>query len=132
MTQVPAKRQKIVTTHAATTRTASVPMKSYARNLPKCHIDKFHHKGSCREMHCKNCNEKGHTTHFSRVSTRQVTQVANARATNLYECGETGHFKRDCRRARNVGDDGRVLMITAVETLPEPPAKHWYVFLNFS
>ena len=38
-----------------------------------------------------------------------------------YEGGETGHFKKGCPWEKSIGGDGRVLMITAGETLPEPP-----------
>lgn len=52
-----AKIQQIMAAHATTAvPTALVPMKPYARNLPKCSMCNCHHKGSSREMHCKNCN----------------------------------------------------------------------------
>ena len=65
--QEPSKKQ-MVAVHAATTPTTtpatSAPTKPYAGNLPKCSKCNYHHHGICREMHCRNCDRKGHTACF--------------------------------------------------------------------
>ena len=69
---IPQLVQQTVTFHTTTIPTTSVPTRPYVGNLPKCTKCSFHHKGKCREMHYKNCNEKGHTTNFCRVSAQQT------------------------------------------------------------
>ena len=69
----------------------------------------------------QNFNKNGHISRFCKALAQPITQVPDCGVSPTWnEYGETGHFKRDCPRARNVGGDGRVLMITAGETLPEP------------
>ena len=67
-------------------------------------------------MQSGNCNRKGHTARFCRAPTQSLNQVPDI-GVNLacYECGEIADFKRNCPKARNVGDEGRVLMITTGE-----------------
>ena len=113
----------IVAIHAATTLTTPTPIKQYAGTLPKCNKCSFHHTGACRELHCMNCNRKGHTTRFCKAPVRPINQFPGSGVSPAcYKCGETGHFKRNCPRARDASGGGRVLAITEGETTPELPA----------
>ncbi|KAL7615121.1 hypothetical protein Lser_V15G04828 [Lactuca serriola] len=118
-------RKQMVTVHAATAPTTTpatpAPTKQYAGNLPKCNKCNYHHHGNYREMHCKNCDRKGHTARFCKALARPVTQVPGTGISQVcYGCGETGHFKRDCRKTRNVGGVGRVLAIGQNEAIADP------------
>ncbi|XP_052621837.1 uncharacterized protein LOC128127396 [Lactuca sativa] len=98
-------------------------LRQYAGNLPKCNKCNFHHAGSCREMHCSNCNKKGHTARFCWVPAQQATPDANVGASRAcYGCGETENYKRDYLKARNAnaGGVGRVLVLGNRETMEDP------------
>ncbi|XP_023730502.2 uncharacterized protein LOC111878228 [Lactuca sativa] len=100
--QDPAKKQQVVDVHAATTTTTPTPIRQYARNLPKCNKCNFHHNNICREMHCTKCNKNGHTVQFCKAPVQQNAQAANTGTRRTcYGCGEAGHLKRNCPKARN-------------------------------
>ncbi|XP_052623214.1 uncharacterized protein LOC128128400 [Lactuca sativa] len=119
----PAKKQRTVAVRAATIAPAPAPPKPYAGILPKCNKCNYHHKGACRELHCKNCDKKGHTARFCRAPARPNNQVANAGASQTcYECGEAGHFRRNCPKAQTPNGDGvgRVLTMGHGEAVKDP------------
>ncbi|XP_023758419.1 uncharacterized protein LOC111906872 [Lactuca sativa] len=118
-----AKKQQLIIVHATTTRAAPTPVRQYPGNLPKCGMCNFHHSSACREMHCNNCNKKGHTTHFIRASSQQIPQATNVGVRQAcYGYGETGHFKRECPKVINTNDGGvgRVLSIGHEEAIKDP------------
>ncbi|GJZ49918.1 reverse transcriptase domain-containing protein [Tanacetum coccineum] len=71
----------------------------YVGNLPLCNKCKFHHTGSCAEK-CGNCKRRGHQTKDCRtpvLKAKQRPSVAKQKAeVTFYECGELGHYKREC------------------------------------
>ncbi|XP_023765551.1 uncharacterized protein LOC111914038 [Lactuca sativa] len=122
-TQDPAKKQQVVAVHTITTTANPTPIRQYAGNLPKCNKCSYHHNGACHEMHCTNCNKKGHTARFYRTPAQPNAQVANAEASRTcYGCGEAGHLKRNCPKARNPNPSkvGRVLLIGHKEAVADP------------
>ncbi|XP_023735046.1 uncharacterized protein LOC111882908 [Lactuca sativa] len=108
--------------YVATTPVIPKTAKNYAGTLLKCDRCTFHHTRACREMHCKNCNRKGHTVRFCRAPAQPISQVPSTGFSHaFYGCGKTGHMKRDFLITRNSGADGRILMITSTgETTPDP------------
>lgn len=77
--QNPAKKQQIVAVHTATIPATPVQVRQYVGILPKCNKCNFHHSGACQEMHCNNCNKKGHTASFFRAPTEQAIQATYVR-----------------------------------------------------
>ncbi|XP_052627089.1 uncharacterized protein LOC128133620 [Lactuca sativa] len=122
-TQDPAKKQQVVVVHAATTTANPTTIRQYAGNLPKCNKCSYHHNGACREMHCTNCNKRGHIARFCRTPAQPNAQAANVGASRTcYGCGKAGHLKRNCLKARNPnpGEVGRVLAIGHEEAIADP------------
>ncbi|GKE34516.1 putative reverse transcriptase domain-containing protein [Tanacetum coccineum] len=80
--------------------------KPYSGSLPKCTKCHFHHNGLCTQK-CHKCNKVGHFASDYRSSGN--TNVANAQRDNkaipkgngYFECGASGHFKRDCPKLKN-------------------------------
>ena len=104
--QNPRKKQQTVAVFAATIPTAPAPPKAYTGTLPKCDKCNFHHNGVCRE--CTNCKRKGHTAPYCRTTVQAPRPVNNTGASRTcYECGNAGHFKKDCPKLRG-GNGGGV------------------------
>ncbi|XP_023734054.1 uncharacterized protein LOC111881896 [Lactuca sativa] len=130
--QKPFKKKQTVAVHttiilttvpiptSTTTSNTPTPIR-YAGTFPKCNKCNFHHTGVCKEMHCKNCNKKGHTFRFCRAPAQPISQVpATGVSQACYECGEIGQFKRNCPKAKNAGGTGRVLAIGHKEAIVDP------------
>ena len=117
------KRQQLVTAHAVTVPTTPAPTKPYVGNLPKWNRCNFHHHGTWREMHCTKCNWKEHTVRFCKQPTQPAVSVAIVGVCRpCYECGATGHFRRDCPKANNgnTGESGWVFAMGQMEATANP------------
>nr|GEU35872.1 hypothetical protein [Tanacetum cinerariifolium] len=63
----------------------------------------LHHEGLCT-IRCGNCKKIGHQTRDYRVTINPNTQgaaVGNQQGIVCYECGRSGHFRKDCPKLRN-------------------------------
>ena len=115
------KKPQTVTVFAATVPTTPAPPKAYTGNLPLCNKCNFHHIGECRE--CTICKRRGHTAPYCRVQTQAPRPVNNLGASRTcYECGGTGHFKKDCPKLRGGvgGRTARVLTMGTQEAMEDP------------
>nr|GFB72133.1 hypothetical protein [Tanacetum cinerariifolium] len=77
--------------------------KHYSGSKPLCSKCKYHHDGLCAPK-CHQCNRFGHLARDCRSSIKANTTniqkgtKASQKAT-CYECGNQGHYKRDCTKA---------------------------------
>ncbi|GKC39839.1 putative reverse transcriptase domain-containing protein [Tanacetum coccineum] len=93
-----------------------------SRNNQKPHKN-YHHIGQCAPK-CGNCKRYGHATNGCRVNTNNNNNNKNQKAGACYECGTTGHIKKNCPKLKNCGNDNGMaqlkeeLMLWEKEMLP--------------
>nr|GEW06081.1 integrase, catalytic region, zinc finger, CCHC-type, peptidase aspartic, catalytic [Tanacetum cinerariifolium] len=82
--------------------------KAYTRNLPLCTKCNYHHFEQCAPK-CGNCKRYGHTTSDCQVKTNNNNnkKKKNQKAGACYECGNTGHIKKNCSKLKNRGNGNR-------------------------
>nr|GFA05732.1 hypothetical protein [Tanacetum cinerariifolium] len=106
--QQPNKRQN--TGRAYTARHGE--KKHYGRSKPLCSKCNYHHDGPCAPKFHK-CNRVVHLARDCRSSIKaNTTNIqkgtgANQKAT-CYECGDQGHYKRDCPKRKNQNHENQI------------------------
>ncbi|GJV53261.1 putative reverse transcriptase domain-containing protein [Tanacetum coccineum] len=77
--------------------------KVYTRDLTLCTKCNYHHTGQCAPK-CVKCKRYGHATTDCRVNTNNNNSNnnnKNQKAGACYECGNTGHIKKNCPKLKN-------------------------------
>ncbi|GKE32840.1 putative reverse transcriptase domain-containing protein, partial [Tanacetum coccineum] len=100
--QQPHKKQNVAREYTA----GLGEKKAYTGNLPLCTKCNYHHTGQCAPK-CGNCKRYGHTTNDCRVNTNNNNNNnnnKNQKAGACYECGNTGHIKKNCPKLKNRGN----------------------------
>ncbi|GJU99825.1 putative reverse transcriptase domain-containing protein [Tanacetum coccineum] len=93
--QQPHKKQNVARAYTA----GPGEKKAYTGNLPLCTKCNYHHTGQCAPK-CGNCKRYGHTTNDCWVNTNNNK---NQKAGACYECGNTGHIKKNYLKLKNRG-----------------------------
>ncbi|GKD46390.1 putative reverse transcriptase domain-containing protein, partial [Tanacetum coccineum] len=92
--QQPHKKQNVARAYTA----GPGGKKVYTRDLPLCTKCNYHHTRQCAPKYEK-CKRYSHATTNCLVNTNNNKNNQKARA--CYECGNTGHIKRDCPKLKN-------------------------------
>ncbi|GJR27561.1 putative reverse transcriptase domain-containing protein [Tanacetum coccineum] len=76
--------------------------KVYTRDLPLCTKCNYHHTGQCAPK-CGKCKRYGHATTDCRANTNNNNNNnnKNQKVGGCYECGNTGHMRRDFPKLKN-------------------------------
>ncbi|GJS91698.1 putative reverse transcriptase domain-containing protein [Tanacetum coccineum] len=99
--QQPYKKQNVARAYTA----GPGEKKVYTRDLPLCTKCNYHHTGQCAPK-CGKCKRYGHTTTDCRVNTNNNNNK-NQKIGTCYECGNTGHIKKNCPKLKNHGNYNR-------------------------
>ncbi|GJW51163.1 putative reverse transcriptase domain-containing protein [Tanacetum coccineum] len=92
--QQPYKKQNVARAYTA----GPGENKAYTGNLPLCTKCNYHHTRQCAPK-CGNCKRYDHTTNDCQVNTNNNNK--NQKAHACYECGNTGHIKKNCLKLKN-------------------------------
>nr|GEU85315.1 putative reverse transcriptase domain-containing protein [Tanacetum cinerariifolium] len=119
--QQPHKKQNVARAYT----TDPGEKKAYTGNLPLCTKCNYHHTRQCVPK-CNNCKKYGHATRNCRVNVNSNNNNNNNNNNNknnrvkntgtCFECGEPGHFKKNCPKLKNNGAD-RSFISTAFSAL---------------
>ncbi|GJW36987.1 reverse transcriptase domain-containing protein, partial [Tanacetum coccineum] len=96
--QQPNKKKNVARAYTA----APGEKKAYTGNLPLYAKCNYHHTRQCAPK-CRNYKRYGHATNDCRVNTNNNNNK-NQKAGACYECGNTGHIKKNCPKLKNRGN----------------------------
>ncbi|GJX74544.1 putative reverse transcriptase domain-containing protein [Tanacetum coccineum] len=99
--QQPHKKQNVARAYTADPG----EKKAYTVNLPLCTKCNYHHTGKCAPK-CGNCKRYGHAANDFRVNTNNNNNK-NQKTGACYECGNTGHIKKNRPKLKNHGNGNR-------------------------
>ncbi|GKC83437.1 putative reverse transcriptase domain-containing protein, partial [Tanacetum coccineum] len=114
--QQPHKKQNVARAYTA----GPGEKKVYTGDLPLCTKCNYHHTGQCAPK-CGKCKRYGHTTTDCRVNTNNNNNK-NQKAGACYECGNTGHIKKNCPKLKNHGNgttQGRAYALGGRDASPD-------------
>nr|GFA01970.1 reverse transcriptase domain-containing protein [Tanacetum cinerariifolium] len=74
-------------------------------SVVKSAIVKFEYIDARVKFDCGKCKRHGHTTTDCRVNTNNNNNNKNQKARACYECGNTGHIKKNCLKLKNCEND---------------------------
>ncbi|GKC86620.1 putative reverse transcriptase domain-containing protein, partial [Tanacetum coccineum] len=80
--------------------------KTYTGNLPLCTKCNYHHTIQCA-LKCGNYKRYGHATNDCQVNTNRNNNNKNQKSGACYECGNTGHIKKNYPKLKNHGNGNR-------------------------
>nr|GFB45548.1 reverse transcriptase domain-containing protein [Tanacetum cinerariifolium] len=123
--QQPHKKQNVARAYTA----GPGEKKGYTGDLSMCTKCNYHHTGQCAPK-CGKCKRYGHTTTDCRVNTNNNNNNnhnnKNKKARACYECGNTGHIKKNCPKLKNHGNgsgngvaQGRVYALGVRDVSPD-------------
>ncbi|GJZ98632.1 putative reverse transcriptase domain-containing protein [Tanacetum coccineum] len=92
--QQPHKKQNVARAYTA----GPGEKKVYTGDLPLCTKCNYHHTGQCAPK-CGKCKRYGHTTTDCWVNSNNNNK--NQKVGACYECGNTGHIKKNCPKLKN-------------------------------
>ncbi|GJZ68106.1 putative reverse transcriptase domain-containing protein, partial [Tanacetum coccineum] len=123
--QQPHKKQNVARAYTVSLGEKKV----YTRDLPlrtKCN---YHHTGQCAPK-CGKCKRYGHATTDCWVNTNNTNNNNNKNNQKVgacYECGNTGHMKRNCPKLKNCRNgngngpaQGRAYALGGRDASPDP------------
>nr|GEY11902.1 putative reverse transcriptase domain-containing protein [Tanacetum cinerariifolium] len=94
--QQPYKKQNIARAYTA----GPSEKRAYTGNLPLCTKCNYHHTGKYAPK-CGNCKKVAANPCDCRVNTNNNNNNKNQKAGACYECGDTGHIKKNCPKLKN-------------------------------
>ncbi|GJX68560.1 putative reverse transcriptase domain-containing protein [Tanacetum coccineum] len=95
--QQPHKKQNVARAYT----TGPGEKKAYFGDLPLCTKCNYQHTRQCAPK-CGKCKRYGHATTDCRINNNNNNK--NQKAGACYECGNTGHMRRDCPKLKNYGN----------------------------
>nr|GEU43001.1 reverse transcriptase domain-containing protein [Tanacetum cinerariifolium] len=103
--QQPYKKQNVARAYT----TDPSEKKAYTENLPLCTKCNYHHIGQCAPKY-NNCKKYGHATRECRVNVNNNNNNNRVQNTGTcYECREPRHFKKNCPKLKNNGNESNTV-----------------------
>ncbi|KAD4981924.1 hypothetical protein E3N88_18595 [Mikania micrantha] len=139
------KKQKTIKNYTVATplqQVAAAPqnpnLKPYTNTFPLCAKCQYHHAANTPCKHCTGCGRKGHWVQYCRVTPNQAVNnaalalppPANQNHGGCYNCGEQGHFAKNCPKKAQPAVQaprGRAFAIGAPAARQDPNVWHDFI-----